>query len=371
MSSWAGRFAGNALDPLHIVYKPDAPDDANRDAAIAASAQAENTATGDAEQRYAQIYGHALPTIAQTTGNFADASRLRQGQVVDAATAAADFHPGTFDAREGQPQDIRVMQGQANLQDAAMAARAAQLGQQRADLGGVLAGQAGMGPSVAASQQAAALDAARRNAGIHAAAVHGGNAALAARGAMGGNMAQGLAVQGAQARGQELAGLRAAAGAGQQRLFGNQLGMDQSLQQQEQLRNTQELANRAMIAKQAGLASDAFGQAVRDYRVGGALTKTADSAKLSAFDDGMSDQEGAFGSYQDYLHNLYGTSLDTAVKAGQRASGNLDTILGAQRSRDAGNAALASTLIGGVMGAVGGGAKAATSNSTDYTGGGG
>jgi len=357
MSSWFGKFAGNSLDPLHIVYKPGAPDDANRDAALAASASAEGTATLDAQQKLAQIYGGSLPDLSRATMLAGDQARQRQDAITAAADNMAAWKPATFDAAAPgvQPQDIRVMEGQGNLQQAATAARAAQLGQQRADLQPVMAGQMGAGPSVAASQQAVALEAARRQAGMQAAAARGGNVGLAARAGILGNMAPQVAVQGAQARGQELASLRQQSGVGQQRLFGGQLGMDQSAQQQEQLRNQQELANRAAAVRHAGLASDAFGQSVRDYKVGGALMKQADTAKLNAYDQTMTDTENAFGSYQDYLRQLYGTSLDTAVKGGQRAAGTLDTILGAQRQKDAANAGLVSTVVGGVMGAVGGG----------------
>jgi len=363
MSSWGGRFIGNALDPLHIVYKPDAPDDANRDAALAASASAEGTATLDAQQKLAQIYGGSLPDLSRATMLAGDQARQRQGVVTAAADNMAAWNPATFNAADAQPQDIRVMEGQGNLQQAATAARAAQLGQQRADLQPVMAGQMGAGPSVAASQQAVALEAARRQAGMQAAAARGGNVGLAARAGILGSMAPQVAVQGAQARGQELASLRQQSGVGQQRLFGGQLGMDQSAQQQEQLRNQQELANRAAAVRHAGLASDAFGQSVRDYKVGGALMKTADTAKMNAYDQTMSDTENAFGSYQDYLRQLYGTSLDTAIKGGQRAAGTLDTILGAQRQKDAANAGLVSTVVGGVMGAVGGGGQSDKVNS--------
>lgn len=366
MSSWGGRFIGNALDPLHIVYKPDAPEDANRDAALAASAGAEQTATGDAEQRMAQIYGGALPDLSRATGLAADSARMRQDQVVGAANDMAGWRPLTFDASRA-PQDIHVMEGQGNLQAAATAARAQQLGQQRADLAPVMAAQMGAGPSVAASQQAVALEAARRQAGAQAAAARGGNVGLAARAGIQGNMAPAVAVQGAGARGQELASLRQQAGVGQQRLFGGTLGMDQTAQQIGQMQNAQELANRAAAVRQAGLASDAFGQSVRDYKVGGALTKQADMAKLNAYDQGLQDTENAFNTYQDYLHQLYGTSLDTAIKGGQRAAGTLDTILGAQRQKDAANAGLVSTVVGGVIGAVG---KAGSTTAQDNGGGG-
>lgn len=364
--SYLGRGVGNAVDPAHVFYKPGPDGDPNRDAAIAAAQQAEKTATGDAQSRMAQIYGDHLPALQAATGAAADAARLRTDQVSAAADQMAGWRPGVFDASQYAPPDIYTTGGAGA---GAMAdARAAQVAQQRADLAPVMAGQMGAGPSVAAAQQAAAMDAARRNAGIMAASGHG-NPALAARAAMLQNQAPGIAVAGAQARGGELAQLRAQAGQGQANVYGNVLGMDQTAQQQEALRNQVELANRQNLTRQAGLASDAFSQVVRDYKVGGALTKTADLAKMNAFDQGMQDQESAFGTYQDYLRQLYGTGLDTAVKAGDRASGTLSTILGAQRQQDAANLGLASTLIGGVLGGVGKGV-AATANANDNGGGG-
>lgn len=341
---FVGGLVGNALDPLHIVYKPGAPDDPNRQAALDNAASAEMSANETAQEKLARIYGSDLPALQRGTGLAADQARMRQGQVVGAANDMAGWKPGTFDAAVS-PYDVYAIQsGQA----AATQARTAQAGAQQADLAPILAAQRGTGPSVAASQQAVAMDAAQRNAGMMAAAGRGGNGALAVRGAMLQSAAPGVAVAGAQARGQELASMRGLADQGVANGFGNALGTDQTAQALEQQRNRVEIANRQALVRQSGLASDAFGQATRDYKMGGALTRTADTAKLNAYDQTMGDTENAFSSYQDYLHSLYGTGLNTAVTAGQRASGNLETILGAQRQQDAANMGLVSSVIGTV-----------------------